>query len=149
MSVSVSRLRSMGLAKESTRGTEVTTPTRYINGIPPDSFTPSIEPLPSKGIEALRNMYPKITQGPATLNGMKIKLEVEPDNIGEILQAIFGADSYTAAGNNFIILSGINDAIDFTVSAVAYTAYVPNGVYTSSTLETAIATAMNAVDNIT
>jgi len=146
MAVSVSRLRSMGLAKESVRGTEVATPTRFINGIPPDAFTPMIEPLPSKGIEALRNLYPKITQGPATLNGMKIKLEVEPDNIGEILQAIFGADAYTVAGNNLIVWTGVNDAIDFNMSAVDYHCVIPQGVYSISTIETAIATAMNAAN---
>ena len=91
-SASVSRLRAAGLAKESILGTPVTTPTRYLNIIPPDGFTPMIEPLPSKGIEALADMYPKITQGPGTLNGMKIKLEAEPDNMGELLQACFGAD---------------------------------------------------------
>ena len=64
MVVSVSRLRAAGIAKESTDGTPVTTPTRYLNIIPPDSFTPMIQPLPSKGIEAIADMYPKITQGP-------------------------------------------------------------------------------------
>lgn len=144
MTVSVSRLRAMALAKETTNGTPVTTPTRYINGIPPDSFTPMIEPLPSKGIEALRAMYPKITQGPGTLNGMKIKIEVEPDNIGEILQSCFGADSYTAAGNNLIVWQGVNDAIDFNVSSTDYHCVIPQGVYSISTLETAIQTAMTA-----
>lgn len=93
MAINVSRLRAAGLAKEDTLGTVKTTPTRYINIIPPDSFTPAIEPLPSKGIEALADMYPKITQGPATLNGMKVKFEAEPENIGEILEAVFGQDS--------------------------------------------------------
>lgn len=144
MAVSVSRLRAMGLAKETTPGTAVTTPTRYLNGVPPDGFTPMIEALPSKGIEALANMYPKVTQGAGTLNGMKIKLEVEPDNIGEILQAAFGSDTYLAAGNNFIVFTGINDAIDFTVSATAYSAIIPNGVYSTAALETAITTAMTA-----
>lgn len=144
MAVSVSRLRSMGLAKESVRGTQITTPTRYINGIPPDAFTPMIEPLPSKGIEALRNMFPKITQGPASYNSMKIKVEVEPDNIGEMLQAIFGADAYTAAGNNLIVWTGVNDAIDFNVSSTDYHSLIPNGIYSVATLETAIQTAMTA-----
>lgn len=144
MAVSVSRLRAAGIAKETTIGTPVTTPTRYLNIVPPDSFTPMIEPLPSKGIEALANMYPKITQGPGSLNGMKIKLEVEPDNIGEILQAVFGADAYTAAGNNFIVWTGINDAIDFNVSSTDYHCVIPQGVYNASGIETAIATAMNA-----
>lgn len=144
MAVSVSRLRSMGLAKESSRGVQVTTPTRYINGIPPDSFTPMIEPLPSKGIEALRNMFPKITQGPASYNSMKVKLEVEPDNIGEILQAMFGADAYTAAGNNFIVWTGVNDAIDFNVSSTDYHCVIPNGIYSTAAIETAIQTAMTA-----
>jgi len=95
MTVAVGRLRSMGLAKESTLGTIIQTPTRYLNFIPPDSFFPSIEPLPSKGIEALADMFPKITPGPATLNGMKLKLEMEPENIGEILQALTGLDTKT------------------------------------------------------
>lgn len=95
MAINVSRLRAAGLAKESSIGGTVTTPTRFVNIIPPDSFTPSIEPLPSKGIEALSDMYPKISQGPATLNGLKVKFEAEPENFGEILQALFGADSKT------------------------------------------------------
>lgn len=147
MAIAVSRLRAMGLAKESTPGTPVTTPTRYINGIPPDSFTPMIEPLPSKGIQALANMYPKVTQGPGTLNGMKIKLEIEPDNFGEMLQAIFGSDTYQAAGNNFIVFTGVNDAIDFNMSATDYHCVIPNGVYTTAALETAIAAAMNAANS--
>jgi len=114
MAISVSRLRAAGLAKESVLGTPITTPTRYLNIVPPDAFTPMIEPLPSKGIEALANMYPKITQGPGTLNGMKVKLEVEPDNIGEILQALFGSDTQTSS---FIITTGVNDTLDvFNVS---------------------------------
>ncbi len=144
MAISVSRLRAAGLAKESTAGTPVTTPTRYLNIVPPDSFTPMIEPLPSKGIEALINMYPKITQGPGTLNGMKVKLEAEPDNMGEILQACFGADTKLAAGTAIVILTGVNDAIDFIVSATPYVAKIPNGVYAIAGLETAVAAAMNA-----
>jgi Phage tail tube protein len=101
MAVQVSRLRAAGLAKESVLGTPITTPTRYMNIIPPDSFTPMIEPLPSKGIEALADMYPKITAGPATLNGMKVKLELEPENCGEILQALFGLDTKTGAGPSY------------------------------------------------
>jgi hypothetical protein len=95
MAVNVSRLRAAGLVKESVLGTIIATPTRYLNIIPPDGFTPMIDPLPSKGIQSLRDMYPKITAGPAHLNGMKIKLEVEPENIGEILQALFGSDVKT------------------------------------------------------
>ena len=144
MAVNVSRLRAAGLAKVSTIGTPVTTPTRYLNIIPPDAFTPMIEPLPSKGIEALRSMYPKITQGPGTLNGMKIKLEVEPDNIGEILEACFGADAKSTAGTIIGIFTGINDAIDFNVSSTDYHCVIPNGLYTAAAIETAIATAMNA-----
>ena len=97
MAVNASRLRAAGLAKETTLGTPVTTPTRYINIIPPDSFTPMIELLPTKGIEALREMNIKNTQGPGTLNGMKVKLELEPENCGEILQALFGADAKTGS----------------------------------------------------
>ena len=144
MVVSTTRLRSMGLAKESTLGVPVTTPTRYLNIVPPDSFTPMIEPLPSKGIEAIRAMYPKITQGPGTLNGMKFKLEVEPDNCGELLEGCFGADSKTAAGNNFIVITGYNDAIDFTVSSTQYNAIVPAGVYSTAAVESAITTALTA-----
>lgn len=95
MAINVSRLRAAGLAKESVLGTVITTPTRFMNIIPPDSFTPQIEPLPSKGIEAIADMYPKITQGPATLKGMKVKFEAEPENIGEVLEALFGQDAKT------------------------------------------------------
>lgn len=97
--INVSRLRAAGLAKESVIGTVITTPTRYINIVPPDSFTPAIEPLPSKGIEAVADMYPKITQGPATLSGMKLKYEAEPENIGEMLQALTGLDTVTSLGS--------------------------------------------------
>ena len=92
-------------------------------------------------------MYPKITQGPGTLNGMKIKLEVEPDNIGEWLQACFGVDTYTAAGNNFVVWTGVNDAIDFIMSATQYHCVIPQGIYSASAIETAIATAMNAANS--
>lgn len=112
MAINVSRLRAAGLAKESTIGTVVITPTRFLNIVPPDSFTPAIEPLPSKGIEALADMFPKITQGPATLNGMKVKLEAEPENLGELFQALFGLDTQAEVAS-FVVTMGVNDSIDF------------------------------------
>lgn len=155
MSVNVSRLRAAGLAKETVLGTVITTPTRYLNIVPPDSFTPQIEPLPSKGIEALADMYPKITQGPATLKGMKIKLEAEPENIGEILQALFGLD--TQAEYASFVVSNSNKFIDFkedggsqrNASIVVGTYAMGTTSATAGTLCKAIKTALEAASGAT
>jgi hypothetical protein len=90
-------LRAFGLAKETTIGTFVLPPTVVLPYIPPLSFSPAIPLLESKGVRQVADMVVKATQGKAEVKGMKLKIEAEPDNIGQILQACFGADTKTGS----------------------------------------------------
>lgn len=101
----VGKLRSCGLAKESVLGTLVTPPTEFLRFIPPDGFYPKITPLISKAIGTLPDMNIKQTPGPGELTGMKLKIELEPENCGNVLNALFGADT-AAEVASFIIGSG-------------------------------------------
>lgn len=116
-------LRALGLAKETTIGTFVLPPTVVLPYIPPASFSPAIPLLESKGVRQVADMVVKATQGKAELKGMKLKIEVEPDNIGQILQACYGADTKTGAGPAY--------THTFARTAVAqlptYTAYLDQG----------------------
>ena len=86
-------LQAAGLAKESTLGTVVAPPTEFLPLIAPDSFSEAIELLISKGIRAQPDEVIKVVQGPASLKGGKIKVELEPENCGNLLCAAFGADT--------------------------------------------------------
>lgn len=98
----VGRLRTFGLAKEPSVGTITVPPTEFLRFIPPDSFYPKIPPLISKAVGSLSDVVLKQTQGPGTLNGMKLKMEVEPENIGHILQALYGLDTKTGPTNSTV-----------------------------------------------
>lgn len=92
-------LRAAGLGKETTLGTLKTPPDIYVPMIPPDSFYSSIPLLESQGIRFLPDLVYKVAQGPATLNGMKLKIEVEPEGgIGQFLKGTFGTDTATNVG---------------------------------------------------
>jgi hypothetical protein len=90
-------LRTAGLAKEPSVGTLTTPPTTFMPYIPPDSFSPAITLLESKGIRALPDVVVKATQGPADIKGAKAKFELEPENSGSLLMAAFGVDNVTGA----------------------------------------------------
>lgn len=90
-------LRSLGLAKETTLNTPVTTPTRWLAYVPPETFSPQIPLVESKGVRAVPDMPVKSAQGAAKISGAKLKIELEPENIGEILQALAGSDTYTGS----------------------------------------------------
>lgn len=94
----IGQLRAMGLAKESVVGTLVTPPTRFLPIALPDSFFPNIQLLEDSGIRAIPDLVYKADQGPGTLNGMKAKFRLEPENAGEILMATFGVDTVTGSG---------------------------------------------------
>lgn len=89
-------LRAAGLAKETTVGTLVTPPTAYVPYIPPDGFSPDIMVLESKGIFSKPDAVYKATQGPGHVKG-KIKVELEPENCGDILMGAFGADAVSGS----------------------------------------------------
>lgn len=95
----VGTLRSAGLAKESVLGTAISAPTEYLPYIPPDGFSPAIAVLESKGIRAKADSVVKATQGPGTIKGGKVKIEMEPENCGNILMAAFGTDTKTGSVN--------------------------------------------------
>ena len=81
-------LRPRGLFKESVVGTLVTPPTEFLPLIAPDSFSEAIELLqvPKAFIRAADVV--KVVQGPASLKNGKIKMEMEPENCGNILMAL-------------------------------------------------------------
>lgn len=149
----VGRLRSLGLAREATLGTWIT-PTKFLRFIPPDSFYPKITPLIEKGIGSLPDVNLKQTPGPATLDGMKFKMEVEAENIGEILDALFGLDtpaevaSFVVTGHTtFTVTLNTNDWIDFTEDSDPIVhAQIDAGVYTVNELCAKIKAAMEAVN---
>lgn len=93
----IGQLRAMGMAKEVTAGVLVTPPTVFLPYIPPDSFMTAITLLPTMGIRAVPDKIYKASQGPAEMKGLKLKLELEPENCGQILQAAFGSDVMTGS----------------------------------------------------
>lgn len=90
-------LRAAGLAKESSVGTLNSTPDAYLPYIPPDTFWPEIQVLESMGVRFAPDKVIKADQGPAMVKGAKIKIEVEPENIGQLLMAAFGSDVVTGS----------------------------------------------------
>lgn len=94
----VGQLGAFGLAKESVLGTFVA-PARFIPiHLPMNIGSPDIDLLMSKGVRATPDLVYKAQQGAGSLKSGKIKFEVEPENIGEVLQAVFGGDTVTGAG---------------------------------------------------
>lgn len=144
-------LQAAGLAKEVTVGTLVTPPTEFLPLIAPDSFSEAIELLESKGIRAQPDAVIKVVQGPASMKSGKIKMELEPENCGNILMAAFGTDTLAETAS-FVITSSVNDRIDFkenggsqlhaTIAAGTYIAGTSSA--TNLTLCKAIKTAMEA-----
>lgn len=109
----VGKLRTLGLAKESSAGTLNDTISTFLAFDPPESIFPAITLLEHKGIAAKPDMVLKASQGPAKIDGAKYKIIVEPQNIGEILMATFGTDTVTEVAS-FTVSAGVNDKIDFT-----------------------------------
>lgn len=147
----VGRLRTCGYAKESQVGQLVAAPTTFVRFEPPDGFFPKITPLVSKAVGSLSDLAIKSNQGPADLKGMKLKLELEGENAGDILNACFGLDTPSETAS-LVVTAGVNDKIDFKESGGAQlTATVAPGTYimgsTDATLLSllkAVKTAMNA-----
>lgn len=104
-------LQAAGLAKESVVGTLVTPPTEFLPMIAPDSFSEAIELLESKGIRAQPDAVIKVSQGPASLKGGKVKIECEPENCGNLFMAALGADTFVETPS-FVVTSS-NQHIDF------------------------------------
>lgn len=95
-------LQAAGLKKESVLGTLATPPTEYLPIIPPDSFTEAIALLESKGIRAQPDAVIKAVQGPASLKNGKVKIEIEPENCGNLFMAAFGTDTKTGPTNTTV-----------------------------------------------
>jgi len=146
----VGRLRTCGLAKESVLGTLQTPPTTFLRFIPPESFYPKVSPLISKAVGTVPDVNIKQTLGVGEVMGMKIPLELEPENIGQVLQACFGSDT-AAESASFVIQTGVNDKINFKESGGSQlTGTIAAGTYimgttsaTASTLCKAVKTAMD------
>jgi hypothetical protein len=97
----VGRLGAVGISKEVTLGTFVA-PTRFLaTRLPMPIGSPDIDLLTSKGVRAIPDEVQKVAQGAGSLKAGKFTLEVEPDNIGELLQAAFGLDTKTGAGPTY------------------------------------------------
>lgn len=149
-------LQAAGLAKESVLGTLVTPPTEFLPLIAPDSFSEAIELLESKGIRQAPYSVAKVVQGPASLKSGKVKVELEPENCGNMLMAAFGTDTLAEVAS-FVITSSVNDRIDFkenggsqlhaTIAAGTYIAGTTSA--TVGTLCKAIKTAMEAASGAT
>ncbi len=140
----IGRLRSAGLAKESVVGTLVTPPTEYLRFIPPDSFYPKITPLLSKAIGVLPDVNIKQTPGPGELTGLKMKLELESENCGNILNALFGAD--TLAESATFVIGASNNKIDFKEDAgTTRNATIASGTYIMGTTSGTVGTLCKAV----
>lgn len=107
----VGRLRTCGIAKETVVGTLVTPPTEFFRFLPPDSFYPKVTPIISKAIGTLPDVNIKQTLGLGTLNGLKLKRELEGENCGSTLNACFGTDS--AAETAAFIIGSSTCKIDF------------------------------------
>ena len=149
-------LQAAGLAKEVTVGTLVTPPTEFLPLIAPDSFSEAIQLLESKGIRAIPDTVVKVVQGPGSLKNGKIKVEMEPENCGNLLMAAFGTDTLTETAS-FVVTTSVNDRIDFKENGGSQLhATIAGGTYlagTSSaqnlTLCKAIKTAMEAASGAT
>jgi len=126
------QLRAAGLAKESPVGTLKTPPDIFIAYVPPDSFFPSITLLESTAVRAVPDKIAKVTQGPGELKGMKVKFEVEPENIGEHLMAAFGVDTLVDVAS-FTVTLNVNDHIDFDAGAGELNAVLTPGTYAMGT----------------
>lgn len=143
-------LQAAGLKKESSLGTLATPPTEFLPLIAPDSFSEAITLLESKGIRAQPDAVVKVLQGPADLKSGKIKIEAEPENIGNHLMAAFGTDTLAETAS-FVITTGVNDKIDFKESGGSQLhATIAAGTYvmgttsaTNGTLCKAVKTAMD------
>lgn len=139
----VGQLRSCGLAKESVLGTFVS-PTRFLRFRPPDSFFPKAGPLLSKAVGSVPDVNIKQTPGPASLDGMKVPLELEPENCGEILQALFGLD--TVAEVAVFVINSANHSIDFKEDGGAQlNATIASSTYAMGTSSTQAGTLCAAV----
>lgn len=151
----VGRLRTCGLAKESVVGTLVTPPTEFLRFIPPDSFYPKVSPIIAKAIGTLPDVNIKQTLGLGSLNGLKLKMELEGENCGNILNACFGTDS--AAETAAFIIGASNHSIDFkedggaqrnaTIASLTYAMGTSSAQ--AGTLCAAIKTAMQAAAGAT
>ena len=96
--VYIGQLGDLGIAKESTLGTYVA-PARYIPVyLPCNIGSPDIALLTSKAIRGIPDLLYKAQQGQGQVKSAKYKFEVEPENIGDTLMAVFGVDTKTGSG---------------------------------------------------
>ncbi len=140
----VGQLQAAGLAKEDTLGTLKTPPTEFLPLIPPDSFSEAIELLESKGIRAQPDVVQKVTQGPASLKSGKVKLELEPENCGNLIMATFGQDSIGETAS--FVVANTNKYIDFKESGGSQLhAIIATGTYKMGTTSATASTLCKAI----
>ena len=108
----IGKLGIAGFAKEVVLGTAVKPPTVFLPFLPPESFTPAIALLESKGVFTKADVVQRIAQGAGEIKGAKIKVEANPDTMGHFLMGAFGADTVVETPS-FIVSLGVNDKIDF------------------------------------
>lgn len=107
----VGELGICGIAKENTLG-QFTAPTEFLRFVPPFDFSTDITPIIGQGVQGIPDVNKKWAQGPAQLKSGKLKIEAEPENIGNTLMSTFGTDT-AAETASFLIATGTNDKIDF------------------------------------
>jgi hypothetical protein len=146
----VGQLRAAGLAKEVTLGTLVTPPTEFLPYLAPDSFMPTIELLESTAIRGIPEKLYKAAQGAGDIKGMKLKWDAEPENIGNLLMAVFGTDTVSEYAS--FAIGSSTCKIDFKISGGSQLhASIATGTYAmgsssaiAGSLCAAIKTAMDA-----
>lgn len=152
----IGELGACGIAKESQLGTFVA-PTEFLRFVPPFDFSTDITPIIGQGVQGIPDINKKWAQGPAQLKSGKLKLEVEPENLGNTLMAAFGTDtpaevaSYTVTGHTvFTVTVNVNDSIDFIEGAgTEKTATLTPGAYTAYSLCTEIKTQLESANQTT
>ena len=129
MATFLGKLGICGFAKESLSGTAQIPPTVFLPFMPPESFTAAIAQLESKGVYNKISAAQRMVQGAGEVKGAKIKTEMNPDTIGHLLMAAFGAD-VVAETVSYTVTLNSNDKIDFTEDGGALvTATLTPGTY--------------------
>ena len=133
MATFLGKLGICGFAKENPSGTAQIPPTVFLPFLPPESFTAAIAQLESKGVYNHISAAQRMVQGAGEIKGAKIKVEMNPETIGHMLMAAFGADVVTETAS-FTVTLNSNDRIDFTVDAGgAVSCQIAAGTYAMGT----------------
>ena len=124
----IGRFGQAGLKKEITAGTLATPPDRYRRFQLPFNFSTDIALLIGKGVQGLADEVLRTAQGPGQLKGGKLKYELDLNEVGDDLMAMFGTDTVTEVAS-FTISTGANDTLDFDIGAGQLSCTIAPGTY--------------------